>query len=220
MDKRTPKNPIHFQLDLNAEQLNAKNIILQNKITVLTGEPGCGKSLVACNVALEMFFRKEIDKIFIARPLVYAEKEPLGILPGDIRDKLIGITTPIIENMYNLYNKEKIDLLLKEDKIHILPLSFMRGLTVSRSLLIIDECQNAKLSQIYDCLTRLGKGSKIIVTGDMSQCDLPNPSESGFGFYEELVRNKLPNCSIINLEINHRDELVKMICKIYKNYKK
>lgn len=218
-EKRKPKGEIKkFNISLNQEQKAAKAEILQNTITILKGGPGTGKTNLATNIALDMFFKKEIDKIYIARPFVYAESEPLGILPGNVNDKLIGITTPIIENMYNICGKEKTDNLILDGTINILPISFMRGLTISNSILILDEFQNATLSQIYTSLSRLGKGSKIIVTGDMSQCDLRSKKDSGFDFFKKLETENVPGVKIITLNENHRHELVEVISKIYQEY--
>lgn len=218
-DRKKPKGEIKkFYISLNEEQKLAKAEILSNTITILKGGPGSGKTNLACNVALDMFFKKETEKIYVARPFIYAEKEPLGILPGGINEKLIGITTPIIENMYNICGKEKIDSLLEEGIINILPIGFMRGLTIKDSILILDEFQNATLSQVYTSLSRLGKGSKIIVTGDMSQCDLNNKKDSGFDFFKKLESERLSGVKIITLKENHRHELVEMIAKIYQEY--
>lgn len=211
------KNPIRFYIQLNEEQKAAKQVILDNTITVLKGQAGSSKTLLACNVALDLLFKKEVEKIHIARPFVYAEKEQLGILPGGVQDKLIGITTPIIENMYNLYNKEKIDKLIQEGKIIILPLAFMRGMTLNNSVLILDEFQNATISQTYTALSRLGKGSKIIVTGDMAQCDLPKKTDSGFDFFKKLEHEGV--VKIVHLKSNHRHDLVDQISKLYFEYK-
>lgn len=218
-EKRKPKGEIKkFNISLNQEQKLAKAEVLNNTITILKGGPGSGKSFLACNVVLDMLFKKEIGKIYIARPFVYAENEPLGILPGNVNEKLIGITTPILENMYNLCGKEQIDNLVLEGIINILPISFMRGLTISNSMLILDEFQNATLSQIYTSLSRLGKGSKIIVTGDMSQCDLKNKKDSGFDFFKKLESENISGVKIITLKENHRHELVETISKIYQEY--
>lgn len=217
--KRVPKGQIKFKIQLNEEQKLAKQEALNNTITVLKGQAGSSKTLLACNIALDLLFRKEIDKIYIARPFVYAEKEPLGILPGGIQEKLIGLTTPIIENMYILYDKFKIDKEISDGKISILPLAFMRGLTLNNAVLILDEFQNATLSQTYTALSRLGKNTKIIVTGDMAQCDLNNKKDSGFDFFKKLETEGVSGIKIINLKSNHRHELVDCIAKIYNEYK-
>ena len=210
---KKPKGPIRFQIQLNEEQKLAKEQILAHDITLLKGAAGSAKTLLACNVSLDLLFKKEVDRIYVARPFVYTENEKLGALPGGISEKLIGLTTPIIDNMYNLYNKEKIDALLSEGIISILPLAFMRGMTLNNSVIILDEFQNAKLSQVYTALSRLGKNSKMIITGDMSQCDLPSKSESGFGFFKTLEDAGI--VKIITLKTNHRHELVERITKIY-----
>lgn len=218
-EKKILKGPIKFNIQLNEEQKLAKEQIYHNTITVLKGKAGSAKTLLACNVALDMLFKKEIEKIYIGRPFVYAENEPLGILPGGIQEKLIGLTTPIIDNMYTLSGKEKIDKLIADGVIIILPLAFLRGLTWNRAIIILDEMQNATLSQTYTALSRLGKNSKIIVTGDMAQCDLKNKKDSGFDFFKKLETEGLPGIKIITLESNHRHELVESISKIYDSYR-
>lgn len=218
-EKRKPKGPIKFNIQLNEEQKNAKEQILLHTITVLKGKAGSSKTLLACNVALDLLFKREIERIYVARPFVYAENEPIGILPGGVQDKLIGLTTPIIENMYLLASKEKIDNLITEGVINILPVGFMRGMTLNNSVIILDEFQNATLSQTYTALSRLGKGSKIIVTGDMAQCDLKNKKDSGFDFFKKMETESLPSVKIITLETNHRHELVEQISKLYDSYR-
>jgi len=216
-EKRRPKGPIKFQIQLNEEQKAAKEQILAHDITVLKGAAGSSKTLLACNVGLDLLFKKEVERIYVARPFVYTENEKLGALPGGVSEKLIGLTTPIIDNMYNLYNKEKIDNLLRDGIISILPLAFMRGMTLNNSVVILDEFQNAKLSQVYTALSRLGKNSKMIITGDMSQCDLPNKTDSGFGFFKTLEDEGI--VKIITLKTNHRHDLVDKITKIYLDYR-
>lgn len=219
MDKK-PKGEIRrFNVSLTEEQKLAKARILQNDITVLKGGPGSSKTFLACNVALDLFFRKEIERIYVSRPFIYAKgEEDLGILPGTVRDKLIGITTPILENMYLLAGKEKIEKLIEEGVIVILPSVFMKGMTLPNSVIILDEYQNAVLPVTYTALSRLGKGSKMIVTGDMAQCDLKNKADSGFPFFKELEQSELPGLEIIELKSNHRHELVDQITKIYLDY--
>lgn len=214
-EKKVPKTPIKFNVQLNEEQKAAKSQIYENDITVLKGKAGSSKTMLACNVALDLLFKRQIDRIFVARPMVYAENERLGFLPGGVQDKLVGITTPIIENMYILSNKMSIDKLIEEGKITILPVAFMRGLTLNNSCLILDEWQNATYSQNYMALSRMGKGTKVIVTGDMAQCDLPNKKDSGFDFFKRLETAGLPKFKIIELQSNHRHDLVELISKVY-----
>lgn len=218
-EKRKPRGEIKFKLQLNEEQKEAKRIILENSITILTGNPGSGKTLLATNLALDLLFKREIERIYIARPFVYAENEQnLGALPGDVKDKLVGITTPILENMYLLYGKDKIEKLIQEGIINILPLAFMRGITVYNSLLILDEVQNATANQLFTALSRLGKLSKMIITGDINQCDLRNKSTSCWNFLK-ILETQIPEIKKINLTSNHRHDVVEKITNVYNDYK-
>ena len=108
-EKRKPKNPIKFQVQLNEEQKETKSIILVNDITVITGQAGSGKTLVAVQTALDLLFNKEVEKIIIARPVVTA-KEEIGFLPGGIKEKLDPFVAPIYDNAYRVYDKEKVDM--------------------------------------------------------------------------------------------------------------
>lgn len=218
---KKPKGPIKaFNAPLTDEQKIVKARILNNSITLLKGKAGSSKTFLACNVALDMLQKGDTEKIYIARPFVYAENEmEIGILPGTIQDKLIGITTPIIENMYLIMGKEKVDALITEGIINILPVAFMRGMTLNNSVFIIDECQNLTLSATYTALSRIGHGTKTILTGDMTQCDLKNKKDSGFDFFKKLEIEKLPGFEIIELKENHRHDLVEKITAIYMDYK-
>lgn len=121
--KAEKKRPVNFQLQLNEEQKQAKEIILQNAVTVLSGAAGSGKTLLACQVALDMLFKKQVKKIVITRPTV--SKEEIGFLPGDLKEKMEPWMQPIYANLYQLYNKDKIDSVLK-DQLEIVPLAFMK----------------------------------------------------------------------------------------------
>lgn len=132
--KRIVKNPIKFKLQLNEEQKLAKEIILQNTITLLAGKAGSGKTLLACQIALDGLFRKNFEKIIITRPTV--SKEEIGFLPGDLHQKMDPWVQPIYQNMYLLYDKDKIDNYIQNNQIEIVPLSFMRGRTFLDACLI------------------------------------------------------------------------------------
>jgi len=218
-NKKKPKTPFKFNLILNEEQKEAKQKILEHPITLLTGNPGSGKTLLSTNIALDLLFKKEIERIYIARPFIYAESEQsLGALPGGIQDKLIGITTPILENMYLLCGKQKVEELVQEGIINILPLAFMRGITIFNSVLILDEVQNATSSQLFTALSRLGKNSKAIITGDINQCDLKNKSLSCWNFLKILEKD-IQEMTRINLTSNHRHDIVEKITNVYNQYK-
>ena len=126
-EKKIIKNPIKFKLPLNEEQKQAKDEILKNTLTILAGRAGSGKTLLACQVALDGLLRRHFTKIIITRPTV--SKEEIGFLPGDLREKMDPWIQPIYQNMYALYDKEKVEALINDGKIEIVPLAFMRGRT-------------------------------------------------------------------------------------------
>lgn len=213
--KRKPKGPIKFNIQLNDEQKQSKDIILDNPITVLRGQAGSGKTLVACQVALDMLFKRDVEKIVITRPTV--AKEEIGFLPGNMKDKLDPWLAPIYANLYMLYNKEKINKLLEEGIIEILPFAFMRGRTLVDTFVIVDEAQNVTHTQMEMVIGRLGMNSKMVICGDVSQIDLKSKKESGFGFLSTVEAN-VKGFRIFTLKQNHRHPIVPNILEIYKNY--
>lgn len=215
VSKRKPKNPINFQITLNEEQKAAKAKILENTITVLTGGAGSGKTLLACQVALDLLFSKEIEKIVIARPVITSGEE-LGFLPGDIREKMDPFVAPIYENMYRLYNKEKIDKCIQEGQIEIIPFAFMRGRNISNSFVIIDEAQNVTDKQMELVITRLCHGSKMVIVGDVQQTDLKDRKMSGLYFLNKAIAGHVLGTGSVHLKTNHRHEIVEPILAIYK----
>ena len=206
------KNPIKFKITLNEEQKEAKAKILENTITILAGKAGSGKTLLACQVALDGIFRKQYDKIIITRPTV--SKEEIGFLPGDLREKMDPWIQPIYQNMFVLYDKVKIEKLIEDDKIEIVPLAFMRGRTFLDSCIIVDEAQNVTHEQMEMIATRIGLRSKMIICGDDHQVDLKSKRESGFRFLYKSMR-KIKNAIGITLLQNHRDPIVDDLIEIY-----
>ena len=210
--KRKPKNPIKFKITLNEEQKEAKAKVLENTVTLLGGSAGSGKTLLACQIALEKLFMREIEKIIITRPTV--SKEEIGFLPGDLREKMDPWVQPIYQNMYALYDKVKIESLIQEGKIEIVPVSFMRGRTFLDSVVIVDEAQNVTHEQMEMIVTRLGIRSKMIVCGDDHQVDLKSKKDSGFRFLYSAAR-KIKNMCAISLKTNHRDPIVEDLINLY-----
>jgi phosphate starvation-inducible PhoH-like protein len=213
--KRKPKGPIKFKLTLNDEQKEAKKIILENPVNVIKGMAGSGKTLLAVQIALDLLFTREIEKIVITRPTV--AKEDIGWLPGDLKAKLDPWLAPIYSNLDMLYDKNKVEGLLSEDIIEILPFAFMRGRTLVNSCVIVDEAQNVTMSQMEMVIGRLGKGSKLIICGDTSQIDLRNKKESGLDFLN-TVSARLDGVKVITLKQNHRHSIVSQILDIYREY--
>jgi phosphate starvation-inducible PhoH-like protein len=215
-EKRKPKNPITFKLTLNEEQKLAKQLILDTPVTLLKGMAGSGKTLVACQVALDLVFKKDAERIIITRPTV--AKEEIGFLPGDLKEKMDPWLAPIYANLYMLYDKEKIDKMIKDGIIEIVPFAFMRGRTFPDAVVIVDECQNITHGQTEMILGRLGKGGKMIFCGDITQTDLKTKKDSGIGFFTRLEEN-IKGVKIFTLKTNHRHEIVEPILKLYSEYR-
>ena len=212
--KRVPKNPIKFKLQLNDEQKEAKAEILEHTISLLAGAAGSGKTLLACNVALDGLLRRQYEKIIITRPTV--SKEEIGFLPGDLREKMDPWVQPIYQNFYALYDKVKIDKLIDDGKIEIVPVSFMRGRTFLESMIIVDEAQNVTHEQMEMITSRIGLRSKMMICGDQHQTDLKKKSESGFKFLYAAAR-KIKNLEAITLHSNHRDPIVEDLLQYYQD---
>ena len=211
-EKRKPKNPIKFKIELNQEQKEAKSKILENTVTLLAGSAGSGKTLLACQIALEKLFMKEVEKIIITRPTV--SKEEIGFLPGDLREKMDPWVQPIYQNMYALYDRVKIEKHIQEGDIEIVPVSFMRGRTFLDSIVIVDEAQNVTHEQMEMIVTRLGLRSKMIICGDDNQVDLKNKRDSGFRFLYTASK-KIKNLAAISLKTNHRNPIVEDLISYY-----
>ena len=209
------KGPIKFKLTLNDEQKEAKSLILENPVTVIRGMAGSGKTLLACQIALDLLFNREAEKIIITRPTV--AKEDIGFLPGDLKEKMDPWLAPIYSNLYMLYEKEKIDKMVEEQVIEILPFPFMRGRTFLNSCVIVDEAQNVTNNQMEMVLGRLGVASKIMICGDVSQIDLKVKKDSGLDFLN-TVASRVDGVKIINLKKNHRHPIVPEILGIYTEY--
>tara|TARA_R110000796_G_scaffold6067_1_gene22029 strand:+ start:1258 stop:1989 length:732 start_codon:yes stop_codon:yes gene_type:complete len=211
-EKRKPKNPIRFKIKLNEEQKEAKAKILNNTVTLLAGSAGSGKTLLACQIALEKLFMRDIDKIIITRPTV--SKEEIGFLPGDLREKMDPWVQPIYQNMFALYDKAKIEKYITDGQIEIVPVSFMRGRTFLDSIVIVDEAQNVTHEQMQMIVTRLGLRSKMVICGDAHQTDLKSKHESGFKFLYSAARRVKDLCAI-TLTTNHRDSIVEDLINLY-----
>lgn len=216
IQKRKPKGPIKFNLQLNEEQKRVKATILANPITVLKGQAGSGKTLVAAQSALDLLFQKEVEKIIITRPTV--SREDIGFLPGDIKEKMDPWLAPIYHNLYALYSKEKIEKELELGNIEIVPFAFLRGRTFLNSFVIVDEAQNVTHPQMEAILGRLGQGSKMVICGDLSQVDLKDKRESGFSFLARIEEH-VPGFKIETLKQNHRHEIVPPVLEVYQTFR-
>jgi phosphate starvation-inducible PhoH-like protein len=216
LDKRKPKNPVKFKIELNEEQKQAKTVIYENPVVLIKGMAGSGKTLVACQVALDMFFKRQVERIIITRPTV--SREEIGFLPGDMKEKMDPWLAPIYANLHMLYQKEAVEKMVADQLIEIVPFAFMRGRTFPNAFVIVDECQNITHAQTEMIVGRLGKGGKMVFCGDISQVDLRNKKDSGISFFNRLEEN-VSGVKVIVLKTNHRHEIVEPILKIYSEFR-
>src|SRR3984893_5175165 len=189
----------------------------RNALVFGVGPAGTGKTWLAGAHAVQMFERKEADRIIISRPAVEAG-ERLGFLPGDMREKVDPYLRPIYDALYDLMDARIVERALETSEIEIAPLAFMRGRTLSNAAVILDEAQNASAMQMKMLLTRLGENSRMIVTGDPSQVDLPQGQVSGLAEATRLLRNVdgIGHVSFTSADVI-RHELVARIVEAYDN---
>lgn len=169
-------------------------------------------TMVATHSSLDMFFKKEVEKIYILRPAV--AMEDLGYQKGSLQEKLQYYFVPIMHNLYQNYDKVKIDKMVEQGDIEIVALAFIQGMTIHNSILICDEAENITERQMRMILTRLGKGSKIVFTGDIDQIMLKDVKSSGFKKLIDL-EGYLNGFASFELKQNYRDEFVQEILKLY-----
>ncbi len=195
---KTPKKTVIARSKKQSDYIKA---LTNNDITIALGPAGTGKSFLAVSVAMTMLFEKKVEKVILSRPAVEAG-EKLGFLPGDMKEKVDPYLRPLYDALYDLFGYEKINKKIETGEIEIAPLAFMRGRTLKNSFAILDEAQNATLTQIKMFLTRIGENSKIVVNGDPSQIDLINKSHSGL-IKTKKILNKVKEIKMI--EFDHKD---------------
>ena len=187
--KKPPKGPVRFSLSLSEEQKSAKQAILHHPFNFIVGKAGSGKTLLACQVALDMFFKRQIDKIIITRPTVSTEDN--GFLPGSEKEKMEPWIVPIKSNMRKIYNKPLIlDKMEKDGKIELVSLAHFRGRTFENSIVIVDEFQNLTRLQFRMALGRLGKNSTMIFCGDNQQIDLKDKNYSAIVDLPKIIESQ------------------------------
>ena len=195
---KTPRKTVIARSKKQSDYIKA---LTNNDITLALGPAGTGKSFLAVSVAMTMLFEKKVEKVILSRPAVEAG-EKLGFLPGDMKEKVDPYLRPLYDALYDLFGFEKINKKIESGEIEIAPLAFMRGRTLKNSFAILDEAQNATLTQIKMFLTRIGENSKIVINGDPSQIDLINKSQSGL-IKTKKILNKIKE--IKSIEFDHKD---------------
>jgi phosphate starvation-inducible PhoH-like protein len=202
--KKVLKSEIKYEIQLNDEQKEAKRLVRENQIVIITGRAGCGKSLVSAITALDFMFKKEYEQILVTRAAVEVGQS-LGFLPGSLNEKFNPYLEAFQENLIKCYNKVKVEELIKDEKVKALPVQFIRGKTVD-DVLVVEEAQNLTKAEMLAILTRLGKNGKIIINGDNEQKDIRDPF-NGLSYVIELSK-KIDEIKWIKLKTNHRSDIV------------
>ena len=194
--------------------------IQTHPITFGVGPAGTGKTYLAVAMAVKAFKSKDVERIILTRPAVEAG-EKLGFLPGDLQNKVDPYLRPLYDALYELMGVENFQKYLERGVIEVAPLAYMRGRTLNDSYIILDEAQNTTCEQMKMFLTRFGENSRVIVTGDLTQIDLPAGKKSGLKEAVEVLRGV---DDIAVCELTHRDvvrhSLVQAIVKAYEKYEK
>lgn len=170
----------------NALQKTVLRDIDYNDIKFLIGPAGTGKTFFAVAIAVRFLQASRVQRIILARPAVEAG-ESLGYLPGDFRDKIAPYLRPLYDNLTDLLSRDKLRRLIDEETIEVIPLAYMRGRTINNAFIILDEAQNANTMQMKMFLTRIGKNSKAIITGDVTQIDLNDRAMSGLASIPQIL---------------------------------
>jgi len=213
--KQPPKGNVKFNITLSEEQKIAKEQILNHAFNFIVGKAGSGKTLLAVQIALDMFFKRQYNKIIITRPTIATEDN--GFLPGDEKEKLEPWLVPIMSNMRKVYNKpEKIQKMVENEEVELVSLAHFRGRTFDNAVVIIDEFQNLTKPQLRMALGRLGKSSVMIFCGDNQQIDLGSPLNSAIDDVHKIKDSK--HVYKVILEDNHRHKAIDDVLKLLTGY--
>ncbi|MGB7070167.1 MAG: PhoH family protein [Pyrinomonadaceae bacterium] len=201
-----------------ANQRKYLDAIAANDLVFGIGVAGTGKSFLAVAMAVDALFKKQVSRIILTRPAVEAG-ERLGFLPGDLQEKVDPYLRPLYDALFDLVDSERVTKMLEKRIIEIAPLAFMRGRTLADAFIILDEAQNTTSEQMKMFLTRIGFGSKTVVTGDKTQIDLPRGQKSGLKEAEHIL------AGLEGIEFTYFDEtdvvrhkLVQLIVKAYESH--
>ena len=190
--------PLRFK---NSSQDFYASTIKESTVTFGTGPAGTGKTYLATYVAIYALLNKEVDKIILTRPLVATED--IGYLPGDMNEKIHPYLMPLFDAIEAHLGVQRSNLLFEEGRIEILPLAYMRGRSLNRAFMILDEAQNTTREQMKMFLTRIGEDSKIVITGDIEQSDLPDHLENGLVWATKRLVGADPQISLVEFNAKH-----------------
>ena len=192
--------------------------VLKNTVTIGVGPAGTGKTYLAVAAAVQAFRDKQVNRIILTRPAVEAG-ERLGFLPGDLQSKVDPYLRPLYDALFDMLGAETYQKYLERGNIEVAPLAYMRGRTLDDSFIILDEAQNTSREQMKMFLTRLGFGSKIVITGDVTQIDLPTDKTSGLKEAMRVLRDVegIGICELTNADVV-RHVMVQRIVRAYEEY--
>ena len=210
-NKRVPKGAVKYNITLSEEQKLAKSEIRNHPFNFILGKAGSGKTLLAVQISLDCFFKREVNKIVITRPTI--SNEDNGFLPGSLDEKMEPWLVPIRSNMRKDYNKPIIlEKMEKNQDIELVSLSHFRGRTFDSSIVIVDEFQNLNKQQLAMVLGRLGKNSRMMLCGDPQQIDLKFTNDSAVHEVHKLKDSEFVYS--VNLKDNHRHESLDNVLKL------
>ncbi len=199
----------------NAHQIELIEKIVESDLVFAIGPAGTGKTYIAIALAIRALRKKIVRKIILSRPAVEAE-EKLGFLPGDLKDKLDPYLQPLYDALRDMIPARKLEEFIKDGVIQIAPLAYMRGRTLGNAFVILDEAQNTTPNQMKMFLTRMGEGSKFVITGDVTQIDLPSRIKSGLVESMKILKT-IKGIATINFDQKDiiRHDLVREIVNAY-----
>ncbi len=211
----TPKKKV---IPHTPNQLKYIKAIEENDIVFGIGPAGTGKTFLAVAMAVKYLKEERVERIILTRPAVEAG-ESLGYLPGTFEEKISPYLTPLYDALFNLLPADKVQKLIESRVVEIAPLAYMRGRTLSEAFIILDEAQNTTNGQMKMFLTRIGMRSKVVITGDITQIDLPKNKESGLVVARKILKG-IPGIEFIefNKEDVVRHPLVRLIIEAYEKY--
>ena len=210
-NKRVPKGAVKYNITLSEEQKLAKSEIRNHPFNFILGKAGSGKTLLAVQISLDCFFKREVNKIVITRPTI--SNEDNGFLPGSLDEKMEPWLVPIRSNMRKVYNKPIIlEKMEKNQDIDLVSLSHFRGRTFDSSIVIVDEFKNLNKQQLAMVLGRLGKNSRMMLCGDPQQIDLKFTNDSAVHEVHKLKDSEFVYS--VNLKDNHRHESLDNVLKL------
>lgn len=192
--------------------------IAKKDLVFAIGPAGTGKTYLAVAMAINAYKNKEVQKIILTRPAVEAG-ERLGFLPGDLQEKVDPYLRPLYDALYEIMGRDTAIRLKEKETIEVIPLAYMRGRTLDNSFIILDEAQNSTKEQMKMFLTRMGFGSKMVITGDITQIDLPRDKKSGLVEVSKILKDvkEIKFCQLKDVDVV-RHEMVKKIINAYESY--